>query len=74
MSVHQPTVAEWDPDVDGPLPLTDEPPTPEYALKFLLNHLRAGWRLDVDQHTLATVEYVTRQALGQADPLPRYSR
>lgn len=74
MNQSVPSVAEWDPDKDGPLPGAWEPPTPEYALKFLLNHLRVGHRLGTNQRELATVEYIARRALGQTDPSPRYTR
>lgn len=74
MNQSAPSVAEWDPDSDGPQPSHWEPPTPEYALKFLLSSLRNGYQLGRNQRTLATVEYVARRALGQADPCPRYTR
>jgi len=74
MSHARPTVAQWDPDVDGPQPPPPERPTPEYAVKFLLCHLRAARTLGDNLHGLATVEYVARKALGQACPLPRYAR
>ena len=70
----RPSVADWDPDRDGPNPSTEDAPNLEYAVKFLLLHLRLSARIGVNLRNFATVEYVARQALGHTDACPRYCR